>query len=1243
MSAMSYNPQSMPSMQEISDLARLLRQNGDKVLSATSKLSLSTTLLNDLNEAFSLIVDESEDLECSFQVCNSSKIDIFRDLKFLHDFVQKTIGLKVTHNSNDAKVSIDIRKFRHLKYLELHKVCIELVRGIQGIRGQLESVVCAGGRGVGSIGRLLAACGGDAGVGFVWASLQHLALPYNALARLDKSLELAPWLQTLDLSHNLISTATELNCLPSLKNINLGFNKLEAVPIFNKASFQTLQILILKNNYIDNLNGLHGLECLTELDLSYNCLTEHSVLWPLETMSALLWVALDGNPLSYHPRHRILTIRRLHPSLSDRKFVLDNLPFSKSERQLVSQNRMFAIRSVRSVSRDDLASLSGSVTSDVTSASVETSIINASMTESQSSELMKSVEKSVMRSRRKRNVKEAVIAEFKTIESSTPISSIETLTDHLEIKKQILALREKFGENDWLTSHAGTFVQDIMGLERSPRPMLTSTFPKTPASTPVNASAFVSPTHLSDSLNLLNSPTPKDLIGDTFGSGDNQFSEHKVNDVSNNKENNNDSEIQEDSNRDETIDEIPDISPKEVENNYDPEEEIGDLYLVQKKKNTHEREELFLVINPDYIKERDSMTREVKQRWAMNTVLSCDMGGGQETSVDIVFDTTRKDRQNRTYYLELEDAKKIVQTLGETIRLRPIMLKVFQCIKCSTHFSQDDDNCLITITSSNKAPKCPTCQSTLVIQTDELTTPDARSAENFEGKIKAGQQKDQSLNVPAATDLQHSESHSSIGETEGGAISVTTSPVHFDSHFQAQVCCSATSLDESRESTPSASTVAKKYESDIEVLSNPSQSSIEVLDEGSKANVTPSRKRSSEERRIAVAPSLLTIPDTAPIMTGLTESSSSGSLTDSVCTAYENKTNKQVETSEKSQSKSNNEAELSDTIVTEKDTVITPVSNLTSMLGGLLQSMKIGTNKCSPPKEEEEPEFLRNGVQYSYTDFSSVDHRVKLHIILNVFEHEYEDIVLVLRVSSLSCLTVFILLENPQRWLQKEVAWTVDRLRSFAPLPFKQGVLVELEQPMKLGEESSNTTLLCVLQDFQRTSNLLFYLNDLRLLDSCEVEFSVPEHCSSLMHNLIKSSKHYRENDSIRLLAMFSFATLRFENRNVKLKMSGLVITSSALVIIEDKMHWLMPGNPEIPAIMTEQHMSNLIEVTHEGTSLTLSFLDEVAMAEETWILEFVSNGAAEAVISSIQSPWEALFSVPLQVTTKTTEENVKA
>lgn len=153
---MSSHSQDIVNMQEIIELVKLLRQNGDKILSASSKLSLSTKLLHSLNEAFLLIVLESEDLDSSFQVCNSSKVDIFRDIKFLHDFVQKTISLKVTHcSSDDDKIIIDISKFRHLKYLELRKVSIELLKGLQNVRGQLESIVCAGQKGVSTIYQLL--------------------------------------------------------------------------------------------------------------------------------------------------------------------------------------------------------------------------------------------------------------------------------------------------------------------------------------------------------------------------------------------------------------------------------------------------------------------------------------------------------------------------------------------------------------------------------------------------------------------------------------------------------------------------------------------------------------------------------------------------------------------------------------------------------------------------------------------------------------------------------------------------------------------------------------------------------------------------------------------------------------------------------------------------------------------------------------------------------------------------------
>jgi len=51
------------------------------------------------------------------------------------------------------------------------------------------------------------------------------------------------------------------------------------------------------------------------------------------------------------------------------------------------------------------------------------------------------------------------------------ICFLESPKDYLETKKRILALREKYGEDNWLRSHAGTSVQDIMGLQSTSQPM----------------------------------------------------------------------------------------------------------------------------------------------------------------------------------------------------------------------------------------------------------------------------------------------------------------------------------------------------------------------------------------------------------------------------------------------------------------------------------------------------------------------------------------------------------------------------------------------------------------------------------------------------------------------------------------------------------------------------------------------------------------------------------------------------
>lgn len=81
------------------------------------------------------------------------------------------------------------------------------------------------------------------------------------------------------------------------------------------------------------------------------------------------------------------------------------------------------------------------------------------------------------------------------------------------------------------------------------------------------------------------------------------------------------------------------------------------------------------------------------------------------------------------------------------------------------------------------------------------------------------------------------------------------------------------------------------------------------------------------------------------------------------------------------------------------------------------------------------------------------------------------------------------------------------------------------------------------------------------------------------MHSLLTSAANYQAGDSVRLLAMFSSAVLKQHSNTVKLKLSGLIVTGSALVILEDNAQWLIPDSERVPLIAREQAMSNLIAI----------------------------------------------------------------
>lgn len=65
--------------------------------------------------------------------------------------------------------------------------------------------------------------------------------------------------------------------------------------------------------------GISTLDALTELDVSGNCILDHSSLLPLSSLITLSFLNLHGNPLSFHPTHRQITAQCLHKNTASVK------------------------------------------------------------------------------------------------------------------------------------------------------------------------------------------------------------------------------------------------------------------------------------------------------------------------------------------------------------------------------------------------------------------------------------------------------------------------------------------------------------------------------------------------------------------------------------------------------------------------------------------------------------------------------------------------------------------------------------------------------------------------------------------------------------------------------------------------------------------------------------------------------------------------------------------------------------
>ncbi|KAH8377009.1 hypothetical protein KR093_002724 [Drosophila rubida] len=1318
--------------QKITELANLLRKNGDKILSSEFTLTLSGPLLRALNDSFTLIADSdigfgaglgtSQQNSQAFQVVKpiNAKSSVFPDLQLLHDFVQKTTLLKLNYFPSEHyfEGAIDICKFRALRRLEVHKINICQVVGIQALRSQLQHLICI--KSLNSVDDIITHCGGDNSNGFVWNELQSADFSYNNLRGIDTALEFAQHLQHLNLRHNKLISVSAIKWLPHLKTLDLSYNCLTHLPLFHAEACKRLQSLNISNNYVEELLDMTKLDALTNMDLSDNCLLEHSQLLPLSVLMTLTTLNLQGNPLACHPKHRLATAQYLHKNTSTVKFVLDFEPMSKAEKAITGSQQLRFASSMGHRMNSSYMSINssrGSVNTPASSVGSQRSIsVRGKDSSSEAEQVPQEPQIVKPRPKRPRNVdisehREELGQEATSITAPIDVSCApeKEATDgsHLETKKKIETLRMKYG-NEWLQSGNAELMLAINATQPNEQKRqdarqefneflgeFSATHQAEPqpesdvlnvTSTPTNGTYWSSP--LSETLTPIKADIDQTEINETqatvYESFDNT-TETQYESMSNtlHEEQVSQQEPEVDKHR-EVLNLYAAASVEQEEDPVSDEEPDEKLYFVCHAHKTSEP--LILTISSNYIREKDTLSERTKTKWSLKMLESCERI--KSNTLRINFDTMQKEKKERVYYAENALCQEIEKKLRDILSQRDLTemnIIIYSCINCGIQFTRERNR----RSCKTSQLRCPDCRSVFVAElNDESSTLEQPKVAAMEPKLSPALIVDESP-VGTPVMLQSKEDNQSIGKliannTPKRRSLMQTIKRSANSLNESSSCSKITnsqcSFDSNRSVVGSSNTERdmefRANESDVDIISNPSQSSIEVLDPNC---VQSASRKTSEERRIAQIPNLQTIDDnhsqtqsfierefgqllaarstTKPEETNattaedampksktlahvqLTESSSSGSVTDSICTTYEQQ-GKQQQPQEKTQSPAANEAIIIHNMLHAEASASSKhhQNNNNIEVAGvtLFQSTNV---LMSSSKKLIESEANVSGVQpykFNYRDFNDIDHRLKLYFYQTKFkgagEHFkwlakgriYNEQTQTLRegllvISTSKCYLMEAYAppnDDVSKWLHQVTSGTVNRLTRVQCLPWKVGLSFTLRDWGRFS---------LLLQDMLRTDSLLLYLADNPLPSECEL---IHEPSNAVLQRLNELS-----TEPLTMCTVLSGCQWICGQEKRNFEVCTLLTSDTQLHIAGNgRFNWLATNEeqrPQLELSLTQQ-MSNMVEVERiTDCEYKVNFLDETEDLSELWHLHFETQANAEFCLGVIGKSWEQLFGVP--------------
>jgi len=160
-----------------------------------------------------------------------------------------------------------------------------------------------------------------------------LDLSDNELEGLDRSVRLAPSLETLTLNNNLIAKIDNLTGLPRLRRLSLSQNKISLDQDLNTVMGQVTH-MDLSHNKIDSLSPFKKLYSLQELDVKHNKIKELEDVADVCSLPCLENLDLSENKINQQVDYRLKILEAMGTRC--REIILDGSAATQSELDKVS-------------------------------------------------------------------------------------------------------------------------------------------------------------------------------------------------------------------------------------------------------------------------------------------------------------------------------------------------------------------------------------------------------------------------------------------------------------------------------------------------------------------------------------------------------------------------------------------------------------------------------------------------------------------------------------------------------------------------------------------------------------------------------------------------------------------------------------------------------------------------------------------------------------------------------------------